>query len=495
MKKQNKKPKKKKNKIDKYQRIINKSEKSINNYRKSGKNNKYDILFEKILLNTNKLWFPNKENKLNDTIKNINGKGKGKRKGKEYSSHSWFNITEYIPNNANDDFSLNMSSQKVDQLIKCQKIKIYPNDNQKMLLLNWMKSYIHMYNKTLKTIKNFRFNKEKIILNWRKLRNLYLNDEKKNIIKKSQLKNIKNNTRVNTHILDFAIQDACSKVKSSISSLMNGNIKKFRIRYYKQSKESKILKIEKAFINTNKNTFCSSVFKDSFKFNDNFNLKEVHSDFLIHYNKNKDEFLLLNPIKINQMDKDDSKKSSCSLDPGIKTFLTLFSNNKCVNIADNLKEKIMKNYHHIDRMNNCDKRQSVKEKIKKKYQLKIKNLIDDLHWKTINYLTKNFNNILIGNLSTKGIIKNKSNNNLDRRNKIGAQYMSLFKFKERLKYKCLRINVGYMEIDEAYTTMSCSKCGYQNDVGLKREIKCDFCNLKINRDFNGARNIMLRGIN
>jgi len=98
-------------------------------------------------------------------------------------------------------------------------------------------------------------------------------------------------------------------------------------------------------------------------------------------------------------------------------------------------------------------------------------------------------------LSTKGIIKNKLNNELDKKTKIVAQFMSLYKFKQRLEYKCQVKKIGYEEIDEAYTTKACTKCGYKNEVGKKRYIKCAFCKLSIDRDFNGARNIMLRGTN
>ena len=478
--------KKKKSKKDKHEKIINKYEKLIQKEKQNEDGDKYDILFKKILFNSNNLWFPNKNNKLNDKIYD--------NKGTEYSSHSWFNITEYTSNLVNNNYDANIPIPIIDELIKCQKIKIYENKLQKKLLLNWMKSYTIMYNETIKIFKKFRFNKQKTILNWKKLRTNFLKDIKKDIIEKSQLKTEQINTKVNGHILDFAIQDACSKLKSCITNLKNGHIKHFRLRYLKQTRDSFILKIEKAFINPKKNTFCSTIFKDLFKFQDNFQLKDVNCDFTIHYNKKKDEFQLLNPIKIQQSDNGLSN-DSCSLDPGIKTFMTMFSNNKCAKIADNLKDKIIKYYNQIERMDKANKRKLIKEKIKRKYYKKIENTIDDLHWKTINYLTKNFNNILIGNLSTKGIIKNKLNNELDKKTKIVAQFMSLYKFKQRLEYKCQVKKIGYEEIDEAYTTKACTKCGYKNEVGKKRYIKCAFCKLSIDRDFNGARNIMLRGTN
>ena len=96
-------------------------------------------------------------------------------------------------------------------------------------------------------------------------------------------------------------------------------------------------------------------------------------------------------------------------------------------------------------------------------------------------------------MSTKSIISNKLSNQLDSNIKRVAQYMSLHKFRMRLAYKCLQRTVGYADIDEAYTTMSCTRCGYKNDVKCKKTIKCKFCHLKIDRDFSGARTILLRG--
>lgn len=488
------KEKKKKNKIEKLiiknENLIKKHEKLFNQHN----DDKYDQLMKKILINTQNLWVPDKYNKLDDTFNDNNGK--------QYTSHSWFDIIEYVPNELNDIYDANISNPITDQLIKCEKIKMYPTKLQKKLLLNWLNSYRRMYNETIKLIKKYRFENKKITLNWKKLRTRYLKEIKNDILIKSQLtKNIPLikkkpiNTKINGHVLDFAIQDACSKLKSCISNLRNGNIKHFRMRYLKQTKDTHIMKIEKDFIHTTKNTFCSNIFKENFLLQDNFKLQNIQCDFTIHYNAKVDEFQILNPIKIEQYT-NNYIQDSCGLDPGIKTFMTGHSNNKCIKIGNNLKKTIIKYHKHINRINRSwTKKDLVKKKIRKKYYKRISNVVDDLHWKTINYLTNNFNNILIGNLSTKGIIKKKLNNELDANNKIVAQFMGLYKFKQRLKYKCLSKGIGYKEIDEAYTTMTCSNCAYKNDVGMKRHIKCAFCKLSIDRDFNAARNILLKGTN
>ncbi len=481
----NKKPKKKQKKIAKnkvkkktdYEKVINKLEKLL--HKKDIREDKYDNLFKKILTNTNKLWLPNKKNK------------------KNVKSHSWFNINEYHNYDTNEEYNINIKVPIIDELVKCQKIKIYPNNIQKKLLLNWLNSYRKMYNETIKLFKKNKSDKNPIKLNWMQLRTNYLKDIKQKIIEESNI-NIKDkngnhiNTQVNSHILDFAIQDACAKYKTCLSNIKSYNIKHFRLRYLKQSKDTMVMKIEKAFISANVNTFCSSVFKEAFDFQDNFQLKNIHCDFTIHYNQKLDEFYLLNPIKVEQA-KSNKNKNSVGIDPGIRTFLTTFANDKCIEIGDNLIQKILRYTTKIDKLNNgkLNKKNKIKKKLERKYYKKINNAIDDLHWKSINYLTNNYGNILIGNMSTKGIINNESNTKLKANIKRVAQHMKLYQFRQRLEYKCQLKSIGYAVIDESYTTMTCTKCGYRNDVRSKHHIKCRFCKLEIDRDFNGARNILL----
>lgn len=446
---------------------------------------KYDKLFTKILAKTRDLWFPSSDkNNQNIIQENVN-------------SSSWFDIIEYRSIETNKNFEANFTVETADNIVKCQKIKMYPNKLQKELLLNWMHSYIKMYNETLKVIKKNAFDNTSLTLNWKKLRTNYMKKIKENILKKSNITiGHVNKTQVNGHVLDFAIQDACSKLKSCISNLKNNNIKKFRMRYLKLTKDSMIIKIEKAFISPTKNTFCSSIFKDEFKFSEDFDLKSIDSDFTIHYNRKLDEFYLLNPIK-SKSTIEKVNKTSVGIDPGIRTFLTTFSDNKCTKIGTNLQKKIIKYLKKIDKLNdsNCTKKEIIRKKLEGKFYKKIKDIVDDLHWKAINYLTSNYGNILIGNMSTKGIISNESNSKLSVYNKRIASFMSLFRFRERLAYKCLSKGIGYSVIDESYTTKTCTKCCYQNDVGRKEHIKCSFCRLSIERDISGARNILLVGTN
>lgn len=70
-----------------------------------------------------------------------------------------------------------------------------------------------------------------------------------------------------------------------------------------------------------------------------------------------------------------------------------------------------------------------------------------------------------------------------------------------LKYKCEHAGITYTEMNEAYTTQTCSSCGALPDSRPKgiaglgiREWDCDECGAHHDRDVNAARNILALGL-
>ena len=120
--------------------------------------------------------------------------------------------------------------------------------------------------------------------------------------------------------------------------------------------------------------------------------------------------------------------------------------------------------------------------------------MNDTHWKIINYLTNTYKTIIIGKWSTKSIISNDSSifNGLDKRI---IQNLSFYSFLEKLKYKCLTENVNLNIIDEHYTSKMCTSCrNLKKDLRGNKIYNCTTCNISINRNYNGSRNIFLKSI-
>ena len=148
----------------------------------------------------------------------------------------------------------------------------------------------------------------------------------------------------------------------------------------------------------------------------------------------------------------------------------------------------------LRKIDNIQRNENVKNKqriINDKYE-KIKNMVSDFKWKTIKYLTDNFKTVIVGNFSTKKMTEQENMNDMVKR--IGNLY-SMFDFKQKLQYKCYSKNVDYKEINEGCTSKCCCKCGnYKKDLGSAKVYNCTKCKMKIDRDVNGAKNILFIGI-
>ena len=59
--------------------------------------------------------------------------------------------------------------------------------------------------------------------------------------------------------------------------------------------------------------------------------------------------------------------------------------------------------------------------------------------------------------------------------------------------KCEQYNRNLIEVNESYTSKTCGRCGKINEkLGGNKKFKCNECKLECDRDYNGARNILLR---
>ena len=67
-------------------------------------------------------------------------------------------------------------------------------------------------------------------------------------------------------------------------------------------------------------------------------------------------------------------------------------------------------------------------------------------------------------------------------------------FKQRIKQVANRFtNVKVYERTEHYTSKVCTECrNVKHNLGGAKIYKCQCCNLKVDRDVNGARNIFIK---
>lgn len=372
-------------------------------------------------------------------------------------------------------------------LIKSKEIILKLNEKQQFIIKKWIKAYALMYNETLKYIKEQYITKNnKLCLDWMKIRKILINKRNKIVEESGSTKS----NQIKIHDIDYSIKLACQNYKTCIKLHKMKKIKHFRIRYWNSNKEKKILDLEKD--NFKSGSIRKNVLGEvkGYYNGKEINFSEIKKDCRLVYKQNKYYLYIPEDVKI---ENEINKNKIISIDPGIRTFLTGITEHKVVEIGKNIKEKIEKYTYRKEEIKRKEIPKKIKSKIEKRCNKHINNIINETHWQSINYLTKNYSEVLIGNMSTKSIISNE--NNLSASVKKMAQIIKLYEFRQRLKYKCETRGVKYKCVDERYTSKMCSICGnIKEDLKENKIYKCEKCGKQMDRDVNGSRNIYLKSI-
>jgi len=217
--------------------------------------------------------------------------------------------------------------------------------------------------------------------------------------------------------------------------------------------------------------------------------------------KANNEYFLCLVLKVKK-DTNFKPRTIASCDPGVRTFQTVYSPEGItakLGIAHGYL--IKKHYKRIDDIKSVINNRKLKSRTKyrmklkiKKLEQKIKNITNELHSKTINYLTTNYNTIIMPKTVISSMVKT-GDSNIIKDTKRQLLGLSHFKFREKLKQTCERRNCTYINVSEAYTSKTCGKCGE-----IKKDLKGDKiftcgrneCDYSCDRDIHGARNIYIR---
>jgi len=173
-----------------------------------------------------------------------------------------------------------------------------------------------------------------------------------------------------------------------------------------------------------------------------------------------------------------------SLDPGIRKFMVGYDpSGQSIVVAKGASKILAQQLLEVDQI--IDPKQSF---LKWK---KIKNMIKDLHWKTISHLIDNYDTILLPEFKVSQMLKSKK---LSKTTKRLLNMFSFYKFKVKLAYKCVRHNKKLVIVNESYTSKTCGVCGHLNDVGSKETFQCSRCKTRGDRDALAARNILIKNV-
>lgn len=440
--------------------------------------------------------------------------------------NSWFSIKKM--NNPLNKNSLMTSSPLFTSIpvekwekdvIRTRKIRLYPTNEQQKIMKGWMSTRRYVYNKVLAHIKK---DKEKIT--FFDLRNKYVTAKNNPNVEVWE-------TETPKDIRAGAVSDVVNNYKTSFSLLKNRQISGFNMRFQsKKIKEPSIeiplsavkatiekvkrtkeeIEIVQAKISENKKASEIKtkvkitkkdggifIYKDIMKTKIKISKRQLKKDIIIENDcrlqlKNNQWFLVA-PINVKE-EKIEQKKEYCALDPGSRSFQTIYSET-CVEQIKINKEIIKKLQVKLDHFKSLrDKKLIQKQSFKnreRRIYIKINNLMDELHHKTINYITKEYKSIIIPSFESQDMVKNSNNRYLNR----SLLQLKHYQFQQRLKSKC-EVRGCRMEIcTEEYTSKTCGRCGELNDVKALDVYSCNKCKLVIDRDVNGARNIYIKVLN
>lgn len=395
-------------------------------------------------------------------------------------SHSWFNIKE-IPNQNIANPVLLDTNYKVNYL-KTVKIPIYPNQKQKDIIQKWYIDVSDTYNLANNYIKN-NFKTDKTIINFIKLRKI-LNP---------QLKAISNKNNLNKHTIDYAVKHCIEMYKACITRFSKTK-KDFEIRDLTMDRNRYNMVIEPNAFSTKINGFFVSILghmKTEKRICNKFT-----KNCILQYQKNSNRYYILAPIDSIHFISD-KRYNKCGIDLGVRTFGTLYSPEKVLEIGDNLKPSLHAYYKKVDSINSSNDKKILKDKLYKKliekYGNKIRNKINDLHKKVSVFLVRNYNEIIIGKMSTKSMVSNE-NSKIRAITKRMIMTLQFYRFNETLKYMADKYKSKVVFINEYKTSMTCHKCkNEKKDLEGNHNYECNKCHIKIGRDINASINIYNMG--
>jgi putative transposase len=391
------------------------------------------------------------------------------------------------------DNKSNDKKEPVDMIT--HKVRVYPTRAQSTLLNKWIGTSRWTYNQVVATIRKKTTKASK-----KDLRALLLN--------KTSLMGTEYEWVLETpyDIRDEAMADVLKAIKTNFAAKR----KRFHLKFRSRKDEHQSITVLKKHWNHKRGDYSSV-----------FGATKLRSPESLPTNLECDSRLIKTalghwylclPLQLKkiehgenqangEIDSGEQTSSILALDPGVRTFMTGYDpSGKVWEWGKQDIGRIYRLCHTIDKMQSewsqKDVRHGRKYRLKKaamRVRLKIRNLIDEMHKKLAKWLCENYRTVLLPAFETSGMIR-RGQRKINSKTVRGMVTWSHYRFRQRLLHK-VRAYPGRTIIvcDEAYTSKTCGQCGVlHRQLGGCKVFKCPSCKVVIDRDVNGARNILLR---
>lgn len=374
-------------------------------------------------------------------------------------------------------------------VLRTKRIKIYPNKAQKNKLKEWIGTSRSTYNLVLSDY-NEKINRD---LDIKTLRSLYVNNNPET----THLDDWAFNTPKD--IREYTVMEFKTSLLTNLTKVKQKVIEEFKMKYRSKKDLTQTIQIPKSAIKINKDHSINIYQRTGIK---NLKIGErlstiIESDIKLSFKKPSGWYIYVSYRVIPKYSTNSSTKI-CALDPGLSNFQTISDTEGNCFIFGECPYKYMKHRHELiakynKKLAHLKEKTRVytitKHKLNVQY-LKLRYMVDDLHLKTIKFLTDTYDIILLPSFNVRNLIKEK-----DKVFNKRLLCLAHYRFKQRLIAKCEATGKKLVIVNEAYTSKTCSDCGYlNNNLGKLRTFKCPHCPLEIDRDINASINILHKSI-
>ena len=391
----------------------------------------------------------------------------------------------------------------LENIVCTRKIRILPSPKQVELFNRCIGASRYFYNQTIKYVQEKRERNEKYSLSIKKMRHdvMLCDKDVPEGHPMSWQKEIPYDTR------DEAIKDALIAIKGNLTKLRNRMIPSFEMKFRSKKRDNvSSFKVNpNALLNTGvifqrrlKNRKLRVMKKDLKTFlNDG---KIAESCFTILKTKGGKWYICI-PREKKPAVIDTPVYKSVFLDPGVRTFQTFYSpDGVCGKIGGlRLNKRLQKLAERHDKLWSLSSKEneSLKVSSKTKRHMRkrcalirehIQNTIRNLHWQACNFLCNHFQTIFLPEFKVTDMVEGSPLGSKITRKMLQLNHGA---FRERLQWYAKSRGRNLYIVKEAYTTKTCGRCGHQKDMNGLETYQCSHCSLKIDRDYNGARNICL----
>jgi putative transposase len=209
----------------------------------------------------------------------------------------------------------------------------------------------------------------------------------------------------------------------------------------------------------------------------------------------------------------------CGVDPGARTFLTVFdeTNHEAYKLGDEpercilkplideakrLSEESMRAAAHVPcvelgkrRRRNYELERDNKLLATQKIWYRVRDKVSGIHNAIVRHFAETYAYVAIGNLSH-GVV-NRADKGIPKKNsEADVQMWRLCDFKTKLLHRFSGLDDQEVVVqDEWFTSKTCGLCNnVKHNLGAAKRYRCSKCGYDVDRDVNGAINILRRSL-